>query len=76
MIKPDSVFSDVVLFRLFCESHLLIQVFIALIQVFVLQAPFVLHMDVSVELPCQRLVQLQKKKRMIDSSSHRLQEER
>jgi len=39
-------------------SHLLIQIFIAFIQVFMLQAPFIFNMDVGVEFPRQRLVQL------------------
>lgn len=40
--------------------YLLVQIFIAFIQVFMLQAPFILHMDVGVEFPRQRLVQLNK----------------
>lgn len=38
--------------------HLLIQILVALIQVFVLQAPFILDVDVGVEFSCQCLVQL------------------
>lgn len=40
------------------KLHLLIQILIALIQVFVLQAPLVLYVDVRVEFSCQRLAQL------------------
>lgn len=38
--------------------YLLIQIFVTFIQVFMLQAPFILHMDVGVEFPRQRLIQL------------------
>lgn len=48
-------------------SHLLIQIFIAFIQVFMLQAPFIFNMDVCVEFPSQRLGQLYTKKKQIQT---------